>query len=121
MKLVGYFKEQDSSFEDKYVSIHDVANKFDGSKKLKINIVQYLRSGISVSVCPTMVHDVLETEHEIGELSTLTDGIYQWPSDYVYYIEKYNLKIPDDFINHMQKNKWQVDQCFDPESLFDID
>lgn len=121
MKTVGYFKEQAPTFEDKYESIYDVVNRFDGSNELKDKIIEYLRSGVLVAVSPTIVNDVIDQTTIIGELSTLTDGIYQWPSDYVYYIEKYSLHVPKDFINHMQANKWKVDQSFDPEKLFNQD
>jgi len=121
MILVGYFKEQTPGFNDNYDSIYDVVDGFDGSNELKNKIIKYLQSGVLVSVCPTIVRDIIDDAKIIGELSTLTDGVYQWPSDYVYYIERYNLHVSKALIAHMQKNNWKVDQGFDPESLFDED
>ena len=29
-----------------------------------------------------------------------TDGVYAWGTDLAYYIKKYNLRLPDDFVKH---------------------
>ena len=31
----------------------------------------------------------------------MNDGIYSWSNDLAYYVEKYNLRLPADFVNHV--------------------
>ena len=33
-----------------------------------------------------------------------SDGVYQWYEDEIYHFEKYNLKLNDDFIQHVLSN-----------------
>ena len=38
----------------------------------------------------------------------MSDGEYMWPSDLAYYIEKYNLMLPDDFTKHILQSFNQI-------------
>jgi len=35
----------------------------------------------------------------------MNDGKYTWRSDVIYYFEKYNLKLPDEFVKEVLKLK----------------
>lgn len=30
-----------------------------------------------------------------------SDGVYRWGESLAYYVDKYNLKLPDDFVSHV--------------------
>lgn len=62
-------------------------------------VAQYLRSGESVAESPGILRDVLTGARIPERLSYLTDGKYAWRSDLAYYVEKYNLRLPEDFLN----------------------
>ena len=41
--------------------------------------------------------------------SDYSDGTYVWPQGLAHYIEKHNVKLPDDFVSHMKVKNWQVE------------
>jgi hypothetical protein len=64
------------------------------------------------------VFDALEEKSEpIGSLEILTDGVYAWPSDLVYYITKYHVRISSKFVEHMQEHRWEVPTLSEDELL----
>ena len=40
--------------------------------------------------------------------TSYTDGEWLWPGDLSYYVRKYALKLPEEFVETMQKNEWKV-------------
>jgi hypothetical protein len=53
------------------------------------------------------VDDVLDSESTVPLLAHLfTDGEYLWRVDLAYYVEKYHLQLPDDFLTHMKSRNW---------------
>ena len=45
--------------------------------------------------------DVIAGKRINSEWVLHSDGVYEWTSDITYYYEKYNLILPQDFINHV--------------------
>ena len=45
-----------------------------------------------------MFRDVITGELIPDEALCLTDGEYHWRSDITYYVEKYNMRLPQEFI-----------------------
>ena len=70
----------------------------------KEKILKYLRSGTRGAVAAGYAKDVLTGDKIDGELCCYTDGKYAWRSDTVYYFEKYNIKLPEEFIKHALAN-----------------
>ena len=64
-------------------------------------IVWYLKNGKVNLVSPGWTYDVVTGKKIPGTPRTLCDREYEWPSDLVYYVEKYNLRLPDDFEDHI--------------------
>ena len=67
----------------------------------KNDVLKYLRKGKITSCSPARPHDVITNEAINIPLNCMTDGIYAWRSDVIYYFEKYNLKLDDDFIDYV--------------------
>ena len=66
-----------------------------------INIVlNHLKSGEIVACAAGRARDVFTDKTITEELKLMTDGKYEWRSDIIFYVEKYNLRLPDDFEEH---------------------
>ena len=114
LKTVGFYKEMLEGKETDE-SILDSIRKGNPSDTEKI--CSYLDNGIELVVIPTVCTDVIEPERGTsGVASQYTDGTWLWPGDLSYYVKNYNLKLPDDFITSMHKNKWQI-----PITIDDLD
>jgi hypothetical protein len=47
----------------------------------------------------------------------LTDGQYAWPSDLAYYVERYHVRLPDDFVSVIAAHGWRVPEAVDLQRL----
>ncbi len=104
LKSIGYYKEMLQGKETD-PSIHDVVKKGDAS--LVNKICKYLSNGTAVIVCPGVTTDVIaNATGAVGTGSSYTDGIWLWPDDLAYYVKKYNIALPDDFLDTMKANGW---------------
>jgi hypothetical protein len=45
-----------------------------------------------------------------GGATPMTDGVWLWPAGLIYFIEKYNVRVPQEFIDYAARNGWRVDQ-----------
>lgn len=72
-------------------------------------VVAYLKSGAAFIVSPGVSRDHLSGDHEvIGPLALLTDGKFLWPSDLAFYLRRYKVAIPSDFLMNMEINGWRA-------------
>ena len=104
LKRVGFYKELkhgDKHGESLYELISLIPNLNEDK------IISYLKSGTIFCVSPGIVQDVLSKDEKIiGSLKILTDGVWIWPSDLVYYIQEYHVSLDNDFISHMCESNW---------------
>ena len=68
-------------------------------------MLDYLKSGIVISAMAHINHDVFTGEKIPYEACVYTDGKYRWTSEIIYYVEKYNLILEKEFINHILKEE----------------
>lgn len=71
----------------------------------KSEIVQYLKSAFPFAAKPQCLVDVFSGERIPMESLEMTDGKYRWPSELLYYVEKYNLSLPTEFVEHALETK----------------
>lgn len=65
----------------------------------KAEILTYLRSGDEAGVVMTVEEDVLSDARTIiGPVHFLTDGEWVWPESLSYYVNKYDVTLPSDFV-----------------------
>ncbi len=103
MKYLGRIKELYQE-DYGYPSIKTLIS--DRPMEHKKELVEYLKNGRIVTAIAGRARDVLTGEFIPTEWLTMTDGKYEWQTNIVYYVEKYNLKLPDDFIQHvLSQNK----------------
>lgn len=100
MKSIVKFRELNGN---EYPSIQSMISSIkDAEKDI---IVEYLKSGKHIAESPSRLTDLI-TGQPIGiPLSMQSDGQYSWRSDVVYYYEKYNIKLNDDFVAHVLKKE----------------
>ena len=105
LKRQGFFKEIKNSKETD-PSMKKYINKKISNKK---KICKYLSEGIVLAACGEVVSDVLNPENGvIGTSDAVTDGSWLWPGDLVYYVENYNLELPQEFVDSMEENDWAI-------------
>lgn len=100
MIVLGKYKEIYKN--NQYPSIKSDINIPSEHKEI---VLEYMRNAKVSSYSPTIALDVIDGSRIKESLCFFTDGVYAWRSDLIYYIEKYNLKIPTDFISHILERK----------------
>ena len=86
MIIIGQTKEIDQ--DDIFPSIKDLINK---PIKEKRKVVEYMNKSKVIAVAPAIVRDIINPDNIIPELLLMSDGIYEWRSDIIYYVEKYDM------------------------------
>ena len=106
LKQVGFFKELHHGSPDGG-SLE--ASASDSKQESQKEILDYLNSGEVVVASPGLVKDVLDGGNKIiGSANILTDGVWAWPQDLIYYVETYNVRLPLEFVSHISGNNWTV-------------
>lgn len=115
LRRVGFFSELRHGKKDG-PSLKDSIRESGDPDEAKA--VSYLQAGASLMDAPGIVHDVLDPEGRIiGSLSILTDGVYAWPSDLAYYVQRYHALLPQEFVAHMTSRQWRVPERIDLSSV----
>lgn len=68
-------------------------------------IVDYLKSGFIFGAYPEILYDAFSHKRIPYESIIYTDGKYRWTSELIYYVENYNLILPDYFVERALSNK----------------
>jgi hypothetical protein len=70
--------------------------------------VAYLRGAPVIAARSGLVFDVLDPSSQVPMcVATCTDGVYIWNSTLAHYVEKYHVRLPEDFFRHMESVNWQ--------------
>ncbi len=81
---------------------------------LKNEVIDYMEKGVYALSRQGFMYDVLSETTEIaGSGSLMTDGEWVWPDTATYYIEKYDLKIPEDFLQSLIEKKFMFNENFE--------
>lgn len=105
LKRQGYYKEMPHGDDTDQSIFEHIHRKIDNKDK----ICDYLRNGYVLAACGSVVKDIICPEKGvIGSPDDITDGIWIWPADLVYYVENYDLQLDEGFIKHMAKQSWSV-------------
>lgn len=100
MKHIGWFSEMNISAADSG-SVRDFITDEELYDKAKV--IAYLKSQKRVAGCPRAAIDCLTGAEIAPSYSVFTDGEYDWCDFLIYHIEKYNIVLPQDFIEHIMK------------------
>ncbi|MPM39743.1 hypothetical protein SDC9_86377 [bioreactor metagenome] len=96
MKMIGETRE--IYHDDQYPSIMELIHK---PIKEKEKVLRYMKKCHVDAVAPAIVHDVINPENRIPNLFLMSDGTYGWRSDVIYYVEKYDMALPEEFVQHV--------------------
>ncbi len=115
LKRVGFFRELDHGDPNGPKLVEHVS---DHPQPDEDRLVDYLRGGILLIGSPGVVYDVLDNKAgPVGSPNILTDGVWAWPGDLPYYVEKYHLRLPKEFVEHVRGRSFrppvegEIDTC----------
>lgn len=113
-KKAGFFKELNDYNRP---SMLDYINKASYSNLNRI--ITYLTSGVLIVESQAMAFDVIKPNpsQEVCKMGICTDGTWFWKNEIHYYVKNYNLKLPDSFIQHMEKNNWIIPNPFNRNDI----
>lgn len=108
LKRVGYFHEMRRG-DARGPSLLEARQAQAGADDVRI--VKYLDAGNIYIATPGPSIDVLDSKKpKIASAHVMTDGVYSWPGDLGYYVHKYHVRLPTEFVAHMASNNWAVPQ-----------
>lgn len=84
---------------------HLIDTLSENSISNKNDILEYLKSGSDDGVLCSSVFDYVISRSTGDTVHCYTDGEYFWDDREIYHFEKYNMKLDDEFVNHILKNK----------------
>lgn len=78
--------------------------KYDGQDKI-VNYLKNTRTTKALCVATGIPKDIFTNESIKMERICLSDGVYAWSNILAYYVEKYNLRLPEEFEQHILNAK----------------
>jgi hypothetical protein len=66
----------------------------------KAKVLQHMKQGAIIAAAPVIVVDILNPDIHLPHLYLMSDGKYGWRSDIIYYLEVYDLLLPEEFVKH---------------------
>ncbi len=75
-------------------------------QELRPLAAQYLRGGSIWVTTGMLLDDWFDGTPAVAPEADKTDGVWLWPGHYAYYVEKYGVDIPQDFLDHMSRQGW---------------
>jgi hypothetical protein len=105
LHAVGFFRE----FEDASGDEPSIADFVGGMQPdIKDRVIGYLRGGAVLLAYFNISDDVLDDARPpIGPLEIRSDGEWVWPSDLPYYVDRYGVGLPPEFLDHLAARGWQ--------------
>lgn len=97
MIYIGEYKEFNPNFDYPSIKTFFESSKYDGQDK----IANYLRHGKKTIVSAQIPKDVITGKTIRMEKIGMNDGVYTWFNTLSYYVEKYNLRLPKEFEEHI--------------------
>lgn len=105
MTSIGFFREFEHGRPDG-PSLREAMR--DSGKPGESRIAAYLRDAPILLHALGPVTDVFEpTGDYICAPNIRTDGVYAWPEDLAYYVERYHVELPAEFLKHIAAAKWK--------------
>jgi|ERR1043165_2898221 hypothetical protein len=95
------------------------------------NVLEYLRSGhilgypmgadLADWIDPVSRANPIIEGRRLGGVTPMTDGVWFWPAGLIYFIEKYHVVVPAEFIEHAATNNWHVDKELVRQGIYDYE
>lgn len=94
MKHIGLFTEM-KVYADSGSIKDNIVDKVDYDKN---KIISYMLRQNKIASCPRAAIDCLTGKKIADSFAVYSDGEYDWCDFLIYHIEKYNIKLPKEFI-----------------------
>lgn len=77
-------------------------------KDTRVRIVNYLKAGTLIAIAAGPAYDLMSSTSVLAIPPNIrTDGRWVWTEDVAYYVERYRMMIPTDFLDVMRRNEWR--------------
>jgi hypothetical protein len=107
LEWTGVFRELGFEGHPNAPSVKDARGKRGAAHK--VEVVAYLSSGKMMSFSPGgWGKDVFDSSRRTAAQAILTDGTYAWYRELAYYVEHYDVALPEAFERHMAANDYRV-------------
>jgi hypothetical protein len=94
------------------------------------NVLAYLRSGLVLAYPmgadladwfnrPERANVLIDGER-VGGVTPYTDGVWFWHAGLIHFIDKYHVRVPDEFLAHAAARGWRVDRDAVPRVAYDF-
>jgi hypothetical protein len=105
LRIVGDFAEWT---EGRWGDRSSITGAIDGGpgQPTQRRLAFYLLQGTPLAAVVERRPDVLDGEHVYLSASWLSDGDWVWRRDLAHYVDKYNLALPEEFIEHASSFLW---------------
>jgi len=101
LKRIGFFSEFGFTARGGAPSLKDAAR--DVAEYDVEAVARYLRVAPMLAAAPGIVRDVFDPDASaVMTLSIKTDGVYEWPMPLAYYVSRYKLALPAEFLAHLE-------------------
>lgn len=99
MKKIENYKEFDSHEKE------SIKNNIGVKCPIDKNIVlHYLKSGKNAGAVCSMTYDYVMDKRTNVVRDIYTDGTYLWDDAEIYHFDRYDMRLNDDFIQHIKNN-----------------
>ena len=79
-------------------------------------IVEYLQGAAILVATSGPVEDVLDpSAGNVAVPNIATDGTWMWPMDLPYYVERYHVSLPEEFLAHGEATGWRLPNIGDED------
>lgn len=105
MKQLGFFRELPHG-DPEGPSLLEAGRR---TRDDEAAIVRYLAESPVLAISGNAVYDVIDAQHPIaGRNAVRTGGAWIWPDDVAYYVAKYHIELPAEFIDDGPQTHWAV-------------
>ena len=96
---IGCFSEM-NVFSDNGSVVDYLVDKVEYDKKI---VIDYLSSFNHLASCPRTAIDCVTGKEIASSFKVFTDGEYRWCDFLIYHVDKYNIRLPQAFINKIMR------------------
>lgn len=105
MQLLGFIREYEQNNSLKKFKEYKLFEK----NSRKAQVLKYLRNGIPIATKMHIIESLKNDDDTIlGGIIYFSDGFWIWTNYYIYYLDRYDMEIDIDFINHLHNNKFEI-------------
>lgn len=105
MNKLGFWKE--FYFRgDNLPSIHKNGSLKKRNDVIDQDVINYLKSGVWLYKVRSIFECIITGEY-VGTPYVYTDGEWFWTTEYIYYLENYDIFIPEEFLKKIVSNNYQ--------------